>query len=121
MTPEQLDEIEKLANAATPGPWNMAEDFFAHNPASSDVVVTGPPGHFDDVAVIRYQRNYDTRKGNAAFIAAAREDVPALLAEVRRLMALLERRESALRDVATHESGESGDALCYSLATEGLR
>ena len=69
MTEEELARIEALANAATPGPWETyGSDRYGWR-------VDGPP---------------DTDEGriseeNARFIAAARDAVPALVAEVRRL------------------------------------
>lgn len=95
-----LEAIEARANAATPGPWG------------SGPLITGDKGDY----VVWYgrdaegQRRYIGAAGglwapvcppdaeivfqaeiaNAAFIAAAREDVPALVAEVRRLRQLLE-------------------------------
>lgn len=77
MTDEQLSEIEARANAATPGPWGIQKStddvndrFLMAAVISSDDVVGGG----------MYLRD-------ATFIASAREDVPALVAEVRRLHA----------------------------------
>lgn len=83
MDEAKLSEIEARARAATPGPWLVcaAEDaaeglpvaFFGRGSGPKDVAVRsdGPPrGTADD---------------DAAFVAHAREDVPALVAEVRRL------------------------------------
>ena len=66
-----LDAIEARAHAATPGPWRPA----------------GPDG--DAVAQMGSARRIRSLE-DAAFIAAARTDVPALLAEVRRLRASLD-------------------------------
>lgn len=84
MTPQtgpelRLDEIEARANAATPGPWTVSEDY-------SDVV--GPEG---DQLASYWNPTSETRNGE--FIAHARTDVPALVAEIRRLRAELAQYE----------------------------
>ena len=74
-TPLDLDAIQARADAATPGPWFAHEDWpgrvFAESEFNAHVArVTG-----------------SNPEPNERFIAAARTDVPALLAEVRRLRA----------------------------------
>lgn len=72
MTDAQLKAIEERAEKATPGPW-------------------GVNGQRGDAYWYGYVHAGDTpiddvfREENAAFIAHSREDVPALVAEVRRL------------------------------------
>lgn len=90
MTPEELAAIEQRANAATEGPWvveHWDDQGRIHRPGSADTVASnGGTGDWDDVA-----------GPNSAFIAAARTDVPVLLAEVRRqaeVIELLQRRMS---------------------------
>ena len=89
MTNEELTRLDALAAAATPGPWHTDAD-------------TCP--EYDDPAVMAGKQwvcatSYDTLstsigerdiKADAAFIAAARDAVPALVAEVRRLRGLVE-------------------------------
>lgn len=65
---EQAAEWRELADAATEGPWDTDRLFIAHNHAAED----------------------------AAFIAAARTAVPALLAERERLTAEAERHKDFL-------------------------
>jgi hypothetical protein len=82
MTPAELAEIRARAEAATPGPWvRYSRDF---RDARSHSVVG--PGH-----AVRAFTGYGPRGGtaqtDAEFIAHARTDVPALLAEVERLTA----------------------------------
>ena len=83
ITAERLAEIEARANAATPGPW-----YAAHRGVMAEGVEI-----VDDCAVA----GWDVYPENQAFISAARTDVPALVAEVRRLTAALEiaRKEGA--------------------------
>jgi hypothetical protein len=74
---EDLKAIEARAQAATPGPWRN------ENPA----VRTGPE---DCQTLVAFAYDLRQQGQNAAFIAAARTDVPKLVAEVRRLRAALE-------------------------------
>lgn len=77
MTNEQLQKILERAEAATPGPWD-AGNVTVGGPAFSGGIWewTGPGRNVAD----------------ALFIASARTDVPALVAEVRRLKAALGER-----------------------------
>lgn len=81
MTPEQLDAIEARANAATPGPWRVwySSTTIAAIEAADRWIVEGSDGHAIYIA-----------SADAAFIGAARTDVPALVAEVRRLQTWIE-------------------------------
>lgn len=86
MESEELAEIEARANAATPGPWETHVTY---------CVITlryGDDGYL--VADCGASESPDCCEGNAPFIAHARTDVPALVAEVRRLTAEVERLEA---------------------------
>lgn len=72
ITDEQLAEWEKLANAATPAPWAA---LFENDVATPDLVCVAKCPSYVGVPF----------SANQAFIAAAREAIPALIAEVRRL------------------------------------
>lgn len=78
-----LDAIEARAKAATPGPWRVNPRVEA-DPGETDGHgwLAGPP------AAIEYEAALFNR--DADFIAAAREDVPALIAEVRRLRSVVD-------------------------------
>ncbi|MGW2256224.1 hypothetical protein ACWCXH_39760 [Kitasatospora sp. NPDC001660] len=104
MTDEELAEIEALADAATPGPWHVRQlddDFAMSLVAISTVPDTGAGerspdfGHHEIVAATlvqqpRYVDIADERwDENAQFIADARQNVPRLIAEIRRLRQLL--------------------------------
>lgn len=82
---EQLDEIRKRCEAATPGPWVSyledrdqlsGESFIARgaNPAEEDLYLSGATDH------------------DIEFIAHARQDIPVLLAEIERLRMLLDKK-----------------------------
>lgn len=77
MTEQQLAELEALANAATPGPWQPQDDI----------------GYGRGIETLAYNEDVGVLFGeaDAAFIASARTAVPKLIAEVRRLRKLLER------------------------------
>ncbi|MGW5325692.1 hypothetical protein [Streptomyces sp. NPDC004014] len=101
-----LGEIEEVSAAATPGPWfvRQLDDEYAMNlVAISTVADTGQGAkwpNFDHREMIaatlvqhpRYVDCADSRwDENAAFIAMAREAVPQLVEEVKRLRQLLSR------------------------------
>lgn len=75
VTPLDLDAIRALAEAATPGPWRVGDggDYFEWE------VVIAP-----HLPTLELSESADGAE-DAAFIAAARTAVPALLAEVDRL------------------------------------
>lgn len=81
-----LDAIRERLADASDGPWRRYETMQA------DVYVIGPGGLLGDDLVAG--PTYNIR--NADFIAAARDDVPALLAEVERLRAALSRAEDTV-------------------------
>jgi hypothetical protein len=92
MTEDELTAIEARANAAASGPWRV-----------DGLRIYGPEvGHFNEPAIAIYHEGTHTRN-DAEFIASARTDVPALVAEVRRLRALCVR--SAEHLVNHHDCG----------------
>jgi len=72
--------LRELCNAATPGPWTHASHFGAifQISAASDAIVTTQFCYASET------------EANAAFIAAARAAMPALLDEIERMQGLLE-------------------------------
>ena len=87
LSDERIAEMRTREQAATPGPWyprHRATDCTPDDDERSGLglEVDGPPE-----AMLRGQF---ARAADAAFIAAARADVPDLLAEVERLRAALE-------------------------------
>ena len=85
MTPEELAAIEARANAATPGPWRRMEHSEVVDASDGTVIADVT----EDIIGKRRLTNLD-------FIAAARTDIPRLIAEVRRLWDAL---DDALDDV----------------------
>ena len=106
LTETELDAIDERSRAATAGPWyvrKLDDDFAAGLVAVSTSPDTGRAERWPDFAaaemvaatLVQFPNRYidcvDERwDENAAFIAHAREDVPRLLAEVRRLQKQLD-------------------------------
>ncbi|MFJ4920030.1 hypothetical protein [Streptomyces sp. NPDC088725] len=99
-----LDEIEEACSAATPGPWfvrNVDDDYAMNLVAVSTVEDTGrgerwpafDHGEMIAATLVQHPRYVDCADGlwdeNAAFIAMARDAVPRLVEEVKRLRRLL--------------------------------
>lgn len=92
ITDEELDAMEKRANLATPGPWKKANITTPTKHARVRLSICRIDGMQVKEVIARDVRGpngWDEGEkaiGNdAAFIANARDDVPALIAEVRRL------------------------------------
>lgn len=89
-----LAHLEALANAATPGPW-ITEGSISVEP--KDMVVAERDGHVIDLTErggIDYGGGEFLRVEDAAFVAAAREAVPTLIARIRQLEGLLDRADT---------------------------
>ncbi|WP_078621036.1 hypothetical protein [Streptomyces sp. NRRL WC-3626] len=99
-----LDQIEELCAAATPGPWfvrNLDDQSAMNLIAVSTVMDTGRGerwpafDHQDLVAatLVQHPRYVDCADGrwdeNAAFIAMAREAIPRLVQEVKHLRRII--------------------------------
>ncbi len=107
MTKEELDIIESCANAATEGPWEPGD---GHNYAGWAVVVP-PERLLCSVAMSQKERQ------NTIFIAASRQYVPMLVAEVRRLRALTDEWERSA-ELACENPPSGCDCPGCSLARE---
>ncbi|APY88205.1 hypothetical protein DCW30_05700 [Streptomyces alfalfae] len=111
LTEQQLTDIETRANAATKGPWGFYDgDTYAD--VAADLQMTSrasysyrqkiaqleDENYWDDPDHEEYdeQRAPEQMAANAAFIAHAREDVPTLVVEVRRL------RDELAEEKASH-------------------
>ena len=76
MNAEQLNEIKARAEAATPGPWRVQ----IHEPSLSRMVVSDNCTLDIDFGYVGNRTEED-----AEFVANARVDIPALIAEIERL------------------------------------
>ncbi len=92
MTLEELMAIEARATAATKGPWVIAEDDDGYATKMGNTRGIGSGTNYDDICRTD-SGAYPPCIADAEFIVHAREDVPALLAEVRRLQALIDQWE----------------------------
>ncbi|WP_082146161.1 MULTISPECIES: hypothetical protein [Burkholderia] len=86
MNDEQLEEIEARCKAATLGPWVSYVEGRDHE-SGSNFIMTGP----------EWARSDDIELSGAAvadqdFIAHARQDIPLLVSEIRRLREVLARK-----------------------------
>jgi hypothetical protein len=78
MTDKELDEIRERCDRSSPGPWKAWVEGRDHTSGSSIVQTAA-----DDIEMSgATEADYD-------FIANARQDIPRLLEEVRRLRALV--------------------------------
>jgi len=83
MKPSDLDHIEGLAAAARAGPWTSYIEGRDHLSGSNFIMVGTGDERSDDIEIT------GCTHADQDFIAAARQYVPLLVAEVRRLQALL--------------------------------
>jgi hypothetical protein len=72
MTDDELDRLDALAQAATPGPWNADDD---------GTIILAP----DDVLSCCNMDELTVK-----FVAESRTAIPALIAEIRRLRAQID-------------------------------
>jgi len=110
-----LDEIERRANAATPGPWRDKHQ------VCSEVWGQAPDSQTCSMQIARIgHAQFDAL--NAAFIAAARTDVPALIARVRELEAECERQSTlAATTFNALIANDIAQMRAYGLSYEGVR
>lgn len=96
MTEAELAAIEERANAATPGPWVAEPARGKWSDGETHCAGIHVAGESWNEIVTTDGGVYGPNWPDAQFIAAARSDIPALVAEVKRLRAeLAELREDA--------------------------
>ena len=102
MTDIDIDKLETLRAAATPGEWREVEgEIWGEEPFAKYEVVAPTT---DD--------SCEFRRGNAAWLTAIHNAAPALLAEVRRLRAI----EAAARKLTESESLGLWGSACVTVA-----
>ena len=103
LSPERLAEIAARVEAATAGPWtNDSTEVHAESNRGKDGMAWASSGTgIGEMAI----------KADAAFVAASRDDVPALLAHI----AAVEAENARLRTLATVCAGESQCDVGYEL------
>jgi len=90
----RLAEIKARAEAATPGPWEF--DY------KSYYEIAVYDGDENRIGVCSLGNMLPEDQANGWFIQRARKDIPALVAEVERLRAALEKIEKAPRSLITY-------------------
>jgi len=105
MKREELKAIEAREQAAMPGPWEKtfsSEDYGAGY-GMTTFFVKQPDGNLYRIGSGDTSEKYFKENNNAEFIAHARQDVPALITEVKRQNAEIERltieRDSVVADL----------------------
>src|SRR4051794_27689526 len=81
---DELDELERLTAAATPDPWTANIEEEAPIGGDSMISLDGLPGDFPPDMYVLHDRQI-APSADIKFIAAARNYMPRLLAELRRL------------------------------------
>lgn len=109
MNEAKLREIEERARAATPGPWRWWTSNSFRRLSSDATGKDGDVAHAFTHPVDRHP-DISIREADQAFIAHARGDVPALVAEVRRLQAEVQARDESLRIALTPETLDAATA-----------
>lgn len=87
MTDDELKAIEARANAATPGEWQVGPEIPLAKGREGLMHINA--GDYGEVArLLSYLQDAELAgrwRADAQFIAHAREDIPKLIAEIRRL------------------------------------
>lgn len=112
MTKDQLDQIEARHLAASKGPWTSqveGRDF----DSGASFIMTGIKEGEDIWSSYRGEDIYLTGGSHADqdFIAHARQDIPMLLAEIRRLQALTSQHESDLTGEQSGHLAAAGNTI----------
>lgn len=84
MSEDELLEIELRCRSTTPGPWTSFVEGRDHN-SGSNFIMTGT----EEVRGPDFE-SYGLSAADQDFVAHAKQDIPRLIAEVRRLKGLLE-------------------------------
>lgn len=102
MTDTELQAIAQRAEKATEGPWENCRGFVRSPVHGSEMTAPGFTVTTSClwVAECRDGEAFYNADANADFIAHARTDIPALLAEITRLRAQVEARDKALKKCA---------------------
>lgn len=112
---EELKAIEKRAEAATPGPWEITreeldEEFSDEEQEHAFPTTIGPIAHWDHTLSSFTDEHVAQVDADAAFIAASRTDVPALCAEIHALNGRLNGFAVAEDDIRVECEAQKGEA-----------
>jgi hypothetical protein len=90
MTPEELAEIEARAEAAAAGPWNDSGRGFR-----TDIGYCMDREDGERVLIPLFETRTNAKRADIVFVTHARTDIPALIAEVKRLQQQIEANHAA--------------------------
>ncbi|MFD7640588.1 hypothetical protein ACFV4P_08035 [Kitasatospora sp. NPDC059795] len=99
LSDEELAAVERRSSAASPGPWIARLESRQSIGGGSFVQLDSDPAQDDELYLRRFVGGHEVlgvdprTDADIEFIAGARQDVPRLLAEVRRLRAAQARRQ----------------------------
>lgn len=117
---EILNQMEARANAATPGPWRVLQREGASGHALAPKVnMVNPPAGGGFVAQLGFPP-LGNRGNNGDFIAAARSDVPALVAFARLTLDYFSTTARSLRVMGDNAFAQSMDDFVTGLLSESL-
>jgi hypothetical protein len=91
MTRKELEAIKRRCEAASPSPWKYEWSINKPKGKFHLFAVLGGSPAITNLEIMKFTGKRIPTFGNAEFIAAARTDVPALVAEVERLRGLMSR------------------------------
>lgn len=86
LTKEDIAQIQKRCDAATPGPWKSYVEDRDHTSGSSFIMVGEGKTRGEDIELT------GATVADQDFIAHARQDIPMLLKEIERLINLLSKK-----------------------------
>jgi len=86
MTEIEINEIEKRVQKASRAPWKAYIEGRDHVSGSSFILVGDEENSLDDIEL------YGAKLDDYDFIANARQDIPKLIAEIRRLQSIIDKR-----------------------------
>jgi hypothetical protein len=84
LTDEELDRLDALAAQASPAPWRAIVEGRDQCSGSTFILMGGPGDDVPDMYVSYDTHPYKSAVSDLDFIAAARNSLPRLVAEVRR-------------------------------------
>jgi hypothetical protein len=93
MNESDLVEIEKRVSSASPGPWKAYVEGRDHDSGDTFIMIGEGAQRQDDMYVFQSHAGptrIETSDADLDFIAEARQDIPRLLAEIRKLKAELQ-------------------------------
>lgn len=105
MTDAELERLERLEKAATPGPWNTTRYSGGISFSGPLRLYSGTNEEFGEPDPIRFEN-----EANIYLIAAARNALPELIAEIRRLRAESQRLEFLMQFFGVEDVGD--ESVC---------